>query len=208
MLGQVIDLDNTALYIIPITVSKLGDVDKVKLGEIEVRTNDETSKLRGNGYINVIADKLLPRKVFPKYSPKRTTKLQNRLSQVIDEAYEIRTEAEDTNVDVIMAKVEKSFSRNGNSFKYFNPYVGIDGVSRGDIIVKPKSLDPKDMQDAKDKFRALMEKYVEFVKQQDNRGVSILYDAITHSLTVEEKLKTGKHQDRLRHILYEYLNKD
>ena len=208
MLGQVVDLDNTALYIIPITVSKLGDVDKVKLGEIEVRTNDETSKLRGNGYINVIADKLLPRKVFPKYSPKRTAKLQNRLSQVIDEAYEIRTEAEDTNVDVIMAKVEKSFSRNGNSFKYFNPYLGVDGLARGDIIVKPESLDPKDMKDAKDKFRALMEKYVEFVKQQDNRGVSILYDAITHSLTVEEKLKTGKHQDRLRHILYEYLNKD
>lgn len=208
MLGQIMDLDNVSLNIIPITVSSLGDPEKVVLGDIEVRTNDMTSTLRGNGYINVIANKLLPRKIFPKYSPKRTSKLQQRLAQVIDEAYEVRTEAEDTNVDVIMEKVEKSFSRNNNTFKYYNPYVGVPGVPRGDIEVKPDSLEVSDMNIAKSKFRNKIESYVQFIKQQDNRGVATLYDAITHSLVTSEKLKTGRHQERLRHILYEYLNKD
>ena len=211
LLGQKIDINNVALYVIPITVDALGNASHLKVGELEPRTNDETTGLRDNGYINVIADKLLPRKIFSVYDPGRTNKLKNRLKQVIDDVYEVRTEAEDTNVDKILEIAERSFSRNGGMFRYYNAYEGIDGINggrKGNIEVIPKSLEKADVKAAKAEFRVLIEKYVEFVKLKDNRGVSILYDAITHALSSDEKIKTGKHQQRLRYILNEYLNKD
>lgn len=211
MLGQKIDINRVALYVIPITVDALGDASNVKVGDFKARTNDETTGLRDNGYINIIADKLLPRKIFPVYNPERTNKLKNRLKQVIDDVYEVRTEAEDTNVDKIVQIAERSFKRNGDIFRYYNAYSGIPGINngrKGNIEVIPKSLKKADVAAAKAEFTSLIEKYVEFVKQQDNRGVSILYDAITHALTSGEKISTRKHQQRLRYILYEYLNKD
>ena len=209
ILGQSIDIDKIKLYIIPVVMDNFGSHEFLRLQDTEVRTNDQTAELRKGGRIAVMADKILPRKIFPMYKLERAEKLKETLKLVIDEKYEVRTEDEDTNVDKIVQSAERAFKRNGEAFVHYNPHItGIPDIPKGHLRVEAKSSSPEDVSVAKAEFTKLIEKYVAFVKEQDNRGVAILYDQINQALTSGESLKSGKHQERLRHILYEYLNDD
>ena len=104
LLGQAINIDKVALYVIPISVPRLKDPTAANVGDFEARTNNQHTGLRQNGYINIVSDKLIPRKIFAEYDFERITKLRARLGQVIDEAYEIRTEVDENNTDAIVKK--------------------------------------------------------------------------------------------------------
>lgn len=208
LLGQAINIDKVALYVIPISVPRLKDPTAVNVGDFEARTNNQHTGLRQNGYINIVSDKLIPRKIFAEYDFERITKLKARLGQVIDEAYEIRTEVDENNTDAIVKKAAKNFEKNDYTYQFHNSFEGIDQVPKGDVIVTPKDLTEQGKADALAEFTNLVDRYVAFVKIQGDRSVSMIYDAINHSISANEKVKISRHSERLQHILNEYLNKD
>lgn len=127
------------------------------------------------------------------------------------EEYQIKTEIEDNNVDAIMKAAEKRFDKNKIWSKY-NKFENIEGLPEGWIEVKPESLSEEDIQIAKNEFRTRIERYVEFVKQQENRGVSIIQEAMISALRTNQSIKTsefsGERDKILNHLTDEYLNDD
>lgn len=207
MIGQHIDITGAQLYVLPLHITSLKNPSAVQFSKKETRTADVESGVVEGNKISTIADKLLPRKIFPKLDLTRVDKLKNRLNQVIGSEYEIRTEFEDNNVDLIVASAERAYL-NSNSYKFFNNLETVEGLKYGKLEVVPKDQTKEEKAKAKEKFRAKIEKYVAHIKAQENRGVAAMYTAINTALNAKENIKVSKHSDKLQHILNEYLNED
>ena len=76
----------------------------------------------------------------------------------------------------------------------------------------PKDLTPEEVAISKEEFRKKIIQYVEFVKQQENRGVVIIQDAIISALKTNQKVKTSDYSPekdkQINHLLNAYLNED
>ena len=207
MIGQHVDITGAELYVLPLHITSLKNPSAVRFSGKETRTADVKSGVVEGNKISTIADKLLPRKIFPKLDLTRVDKMRNRLNQVIGSEYEIRTEFEDNNVDLIVASAERAYA-NSDSYKFFNNLETVEGLKYGKLEVIPKDQTKEEKAIAKEKFRAKIEKYVAHIKAQENRGVAAMYTAINTALNAKENVKVSKHSDKLQHILNEYLNED
>ncbi len=207
ILGQAVNIDNVQLHIIPVIVQGLKDANMVTSADFVIRSTDLTSGVTREGMISGIADKLIPRKIFAPYDPGKADKLRRRMDQVISKKYEVRTEFEDHDVDLIIKQAEKSLTKNG-AFRKYNPHKTIEDLDEGYIEVKPVDMTKQEVDKARAKFRVSIEKYVAFIKSQENRGVATLLAAITGAIKTHQTVEITKHSTRLQHILNEYLNDD
>lgn len=211
LIGQALPIDDTQLYIIPITVQSLGNPNAVNVDDFENRTNDPTAGLKSTGWISSIADKLIPRRIIVKYDPARVDKLKESISTIISENYEIKTEVRDTNVDNIMKNAERRF-RMTNTWSLYNEFEDLEEIPKGYIEEKPENDSPEAIAKAKEAFRKRIERYVELVKSQENREVAIIQDAIVSAIKTNQAIKTSpfatERDNTLNHLLDDYLNDD
>lgn len=211
LIGQALPIEDVQLYIIPLIVQSLENPNTVSVDDFQNRTNDPMAGLKTTGWISVIAEKLIPRRIITKYDPARAEKLKESLNTIISDSYEIKTELEENDVDTIIKNAEKRFEKT-NSWSKYNKYEDVEGEEKGYIEEKPTDNTKEAKEIAKEKFRRRIEKYVEFVKTQENRGVSILQDAIISSIKTNQPIKTSqfssKRDNTLNHLLNDYLNDD
>ena len=109
LLGQHINIENSQLYVIPITIGALKNPTKIIVEDFENRTTD---KLVNQSKISRIADKLLPRKFHNKYDDSKIEKIKEKFNKIVP-TYELKTEKEDETFEGIMEKAEKRFEKEG-----------------------------------------------------------------------------------------------
>lgn len=211
LIAQALPVEDTQLYVIPLVIQSLGNPSTVSLDDFQNRTNDPTAGLKNTGWISAIADKLIPRRIITKFDPARVEKLKNSLNTLISEAYEIRTELEDSSVEEIMRNAEKRYEKTKSWSKY-NRFEDVEGEKKGYIEEKPTDNSPEAKAEAKERFRKRIERYVEFVKSQENRGVSIIQDAIISAIKTNQPIVTSQFSSKrdavMNHLLDDYLNDD
>jgi hypothetical protein len=90
----------------------LGNPNMIYLESTKSRNTEFNSRLGSTGRLTTIANKLIPRKIIVDYDPQRKDKLLNTLHDILGN-YEIKTDAEDINVDVMVEKARKNFNETG-----------------------------------------------------------------------------------------------
>lgn len=196
LLGQHVNIDKSQLYIVPITILSLQNPTKIKLGDFENRTVDTLGQ---NSRISRIADKLLPRRFYPKYDDSKIEDIKEKFNKIIPN-YEIRSAKEEDNLESIMESATRRFDREG-VWKYYNSFDDIEGVKKGWIEETDKTA-----------FEEKIRKYVTFIKSQKNRNVSAFRDAIISSISTNQSFKTDANKTKrdqvVNHLLQQYLTQD
>ena len=196
LLGQHVNIENTQLYTIPITINSLQNPNRIILGDFENRTSDT---LTPRGRISRIADKLLPRKFYPKYDNAKIENIKEKFNKLIPN-YEIRTDVEDESVGSIMNKAQKKFESKG-IYQHYNSFEGIDGLKKGWIESKDK-----------EEFEEMINKYVNYVKSIQNKNVTTFKNAIMSSIRTNQSFKTTSskaERDKIANrLLQKYFNED
>jgi len=200
LLGLHINIDQTRLYVIPIHLETLGNPGSISVEKIVDRGTENNSGLNSTGAITQKANKLIPRKVIADYNPDREYKLKGQLSDLLGNQYKIETGLEDFDVEKIVENARKRYEKDKKWIKW-NNFEGISGLKKGYIE-----------SDTEEEFRKKIKLYVDHVKTQTNRNVSILKDAIISAIKSKIPVKTNSYDLQkdltINHLLTEYLNDD
>lgn len=195
LLGQHINIENTQLYIVPIAITSLKNPNRISLEEFKNRSASSNNINR----ISSIADKLLPRKFYPKHDNVKIEAIKEKFNKLIPN-YEIRTDVEDESFETIMSRSQRRFDQKG-IYQHYNSFEGIEGLKRGWIESKDKS-----------EFEELIRRYVAHVKSIQNKNVSTFKNAIISAIRTNQSFKTTAskaERDKIANrLLQQYLNED
>ena len=202
LLGQYVSISDTQLYVLPIVMEELGNPNKVKFEGVQNRKAEAGQGLYESGAISINAEKLIPRKVIGDYDPQRQDAINAKLHSLLfnkktQKGYKVETGLEDFDVEKIMEAARRRYEKE-KVWRKWNSFDDIDGLKKGYIE-----------EETEEAFRKKIELYVQHVKTEVNRNVSIYKDAIISAIKSKIPIKTSSYTDadkHLNHLLVEYLN--
>lgn len=114
MLGDVVNLDDVRVHIIPIELGELGKPNTLYVGDFQNRSAISQSGLTKNGLITNIAESFIPRKIFTKVDMKRDDRIKSEIGQLLYPDYSVKTERENnSDLESVMNSAKRRFETTG-----------------------------------------------------------------------------------------------
>lgn len=196
LLGQNINVSNSKLYIIPIKITSNQNPNGIYDEDFENRT---INKLSNTSSISLYAEKLVPRKFFPKHDGETVNKINELFNSLIPN-YELRTESDLETFDEVLEKAKRRFDKEG-VWRINNKYDGAYGLKSG-----------WNEASSQEELEKLISLYISHQETLQNRTVSMVRSAIIEAIENNDALKTSKHKSEsdivLNKTIQQYLNKD